>query len=870
MATLYTEDDLNDIIMACPAENTNYPNPDIMIQNNKKLYAYVTLVMLGDKYVSAAIVLAHSIRQLGSQADLVVLVTPDVSEDGKLTLHKFYDHVININYITIPNWRTKQQKHKKYLELVFTKFHVFDLVQYKKILLIDADALVLKYPDHLFSLNTPAGCFLEDKNLIISYDEEGNYILPKEKTLKWYQKYCDCCGHGKLIPQKYTDRVLTDRNNSGIGGGLMLLEPKEGEFKNILKELGKKSVQNRLLTRMHYLTGRTDIKAMVEHKFAWPEQQYLTARYSGKWTSINPRFFGLQGYPHWKVLYGLQYGGDKPFILNSKFDVKVRIQYPDYILWHQIYKNILLKYPELTSSSALKEVNEFHKYFYSSLKRHEKFSKKIKHSEHIEPTRHMVTNLYHLKDSEIYDDQLKYYHVSTSGIHRPVNMAPMWNDIDEYNYIEPIKRLSKYFGKTTNYYSKMLKMYEDLDMTVKQRLDMYDRVSPNDIDLILSEYVKCRPSVFIITLWPIVTKYVSVDDITNLLNQHGNVYCVKTINLSKNGLYNLMFAMYDEFTYGARNDFLNKKMDYIEASDTNDVTIFVFDDVKNMKLSGQGSIGKTLLRTSVLDMMKKVKRFDNLRGNDIMHINDHFYQTVEYAQLMFNKNSIDFLESQNITNLCSPFMTTSHLKLQTFKNWVFNNMSLLEMTRLITMGGMILYLYGIRIANDIDGIYVSNGIQSDDLNKIMHKNFENDETKFSFADIGVEGSSTWRDSWTQKNLELLAQFDIESTSELVTNPQYHFYYQGLKFYLLDHEIMRKMMRNRKQDHSDFFMMATLHASLISKYVQISNKLDLVYVDSKIKPPEISLGYMKAIINMIRDRYTHNDFNKFHFRYRTDK
>jgi hypothetical protein len=215
-------------------------------------------------------------------------------------------------------------------------------------------------------------------------------------------------------------------------------------------------------------------------------------------------------------------------------------------------------------------------------------------------------------------------------------------------------------------------------------------------------------------------------------------------------------------------------------------------------------------------------------------------------------------------------MTTSHLKLQTFKNWVFNNMSLLEMTRLITMGGMILYLYGIRIANDIDGIYVSNGIQSDDLNKIMHKNFENDETKFSFADIGVEGSSTWRDSWTQKNLELLAQFDIESTSELVTNPQYHFYYQGLKFYLLDHEIMRKMMRNRKQDHSDFFMMATLHASLISKYVQISNKLDLVYIDSKIKPPEISLGYMKAIINMIRDRYTHNDFNKFHFRYRTDK
>lgn len=211
MATLYTEEDLKNIIMKCPLESADYKDPNVMIQNGNKLYAYATLVMLGDKYVSAAIVLAHSIRKLGSQADLVVLVTPDVSDDGKAVLRKFYDHVIEISYVTIPNWRTKFQKHRKYLELVFTKFHVFDLVQYKKILLIDADALVLQYPDHLFSLNAPAGCFLENKDLIISYDKDGNYVLPKDNIFKWYTKYCDCCGHGKVIPKMYTDRVLTDR-----------------------------------------------------------------------------------------------------------------------------------------------------------------------------------------------------------------------------------------------------------------------------------------------------------------------------------------------------------------------------------------------------------------------------------------------------------------------------------------------------------------------------------------------------------------------------------------------------------------------------------------------------------------------------------
>ena len=110
MSTLYTEEELNNLVLNCPDENTDYPRPKIMIdEHGNKLYAYVTLVMLGDRYIPGAIVLAHTIKRLDSQADLVVLVTSDVSIDGKKILSMFFDKVILVEKVLVPNWRTKNK-----------------------------------------------------------------------------------------------------------------------------------------------------------------------------------------------------------------------------------------------------------------------------------------------------------------------------------------------------------------------------------------------------------------------------------------------------------------------------------------------------------------------------------------------------------------------------------------------------------------------------------------------------------------------------------------------------------------------------------------------------------------------------------------
>lgn len=840
MATLYGDDDLNKLVLKCPDE-IEYDNPSTMVDSNgKNIYAYVTLVMLGDLYIAGAIVLAQSLRILGSKADLVVLVTPDVSEEGKRILRIFYNVVKEINYINVENWRTKKQQHRRYLSLVFTKFHLFNLTQYKKVILIDADALVLKYPDHLFTLNAPAGCFLEDKDLFIYYDKNKYYTYPPNGKIEWYDKYCKCCGHGKRLPKELTDRVKSNFKNSGIGGGLILLEPKVGEFDNIIRNISS-----------GYM------KYLVENKFVWPEQQYLTLRYSGRWTSINPRFFGLQGYPHWKVLYGLQYGGDKPFVLDSKIDIKERILYPDFILWHEMYRDILKEHPDLELSISLQQANQMNKFFRSrSMGRNFQTG---------DSNKEIIAYKYDVK--KINNNTTKYYYGERDTTYFPKYIGEMFSDIDAYDFSKPIENLAEYYnGKS--YYSQILKKYDI--PTSKSPLSDFDTISAVDRDLIMLEYVKCRKSMFILTLWPIA--YDALDKFTTYLASEGNIYYIKTATLNKNGVRNLMFWMYNEFNFKSRLEFIDKKLNYSNVKDTdNNITFIFFDNVKKLQLSGQGSKQKKIFRNKILDIIKLDSQ--DIRGNDVLHINDFFSQTIEYSQMILNNNSLKLLESQNIDNYISSYFSPSQMAIQTYRKCIYNELSLLEMDRLINMGGLILYAHGIRKSNDIDGVFVSignNGIESEKMiENVLYTFFHNKKTKFEFADVGKEGSKYWRDSWTEKNKYLLNMFHLDTMVEVATDPEYHMYHNGLKLLTIDFEIMRKLIRCEVNDIGDFLMMCLTKPELIGKYMYLDSKFNIefnkeyhnitkvnkfIFTSENLKyiAGQIHKNYLRRDIRLIRD------------------
>ena len=872
MATLISDEQLQQIIMHCKNEDTTYPPPSEMLnQSGTPKYAYVTLVMLTDVYVAGAITLAHSIRRCGGQSDLVCLVTPDITQQAKTILGIYFNHVIEVPYFHVENFRVKKQGQikRKYLELVFTKFNLFNLTQYKKVLLCDADALILKHPDHLFTLEAPAGCFLENKDLLISYDKAGNYISPPPEGIAWFNKMCDCCGHNRLIPKEMTDRPLKSHQNSGIANGLVLLEPKEGEFEKIKQYVSTQPM-----------------KHIVEDKFPWPEQQALTTYYSGKWRGINLRFLGLQGYPHWKVLFGLQYGGDKPFVMDSKAPINVRVQYPDFILWHEMYGEILGAHPLLKTSPVLKQANEMHKFFHTAihLQRSQMerttatsaTSSTSSTSNPPTPTPASLSALFGIGEKRINPNHLKYYFLNRDVAYVPNRTAQLlFDDVNPHDYFEPVKRLAKYYGKNS-YYHKIINIYSDpyyaeqssIDNMANKRLDTFNRIDPTDKDLIMLEYVRCRPNLFVLTFWPAVTQVVSVERLLQLVEKYGPIYYVKTVPLTKNGLYNLMYLMYDEFTFSQRSTFIKEKIKYVQAKEVDNLVTFIFlDNIHGHPLSGQGSKAKKEIRGHLVEALREGGTdTSNMRGNDLIHINDCFFQTCTYAETILNDNSLKLLDQQNVEGVYNPFMSEAHFKIQTFRKWLFENLSPLERSRALVMGGVTLYSYGMKKSGDIDAAYIAiddHDSQSEqELAELINTNFNVRKTSFFFVGMEIEKSKWWREDWDIKNKKLFDVVGISSLMEIATNPRYHYWFQNMKCYLITIEFVRKLFRDKYHDRADFLMICALKPHILAKYVYFDKEEKrLRYFKPFEDPPILGFDEWKEIFKYIGERYMKGDVEK---------
>jgi hypothetical protein len=812
------EIELNKLVLQCENEDITYKSPDKMTDSmGNNIYAYVCIVMLGDSYIPGAIVLAQSLINCGSKADRVCLITPDVSEEAKKLLQMFFNKVKVVDYIQVNNWRADGQQIMKYLSLVFTKFHVFNLLEYKKIILIDADALVLKYPDHLFSLPAPAGCLLENQENFIYYDVCGNYIFPPG-PIKWYEKFCKIAAHGKLIPKELTDDVKNNMKNTGIGGGLILLEPKVGELDAIINNV-----------------SFGNMKYLVEKRFSWPEQQYLTVRYSGKWHQINPRFFGLKGYPHWKVLYGLQYGGYKPFIINKI--TKEAFKYDDIILWHDIYREILNEHPEIVDSNILSECNKI-----ASVVMKEKVMSRTKvnntkskdaeisylstsYDEYY--SKYNLSQIYHVP---IHSSQQALYYSDRFNIYSNMNPKLMFDDINEYEYIKPIQKLAEIYGKDS-YYETIMSYVQ---VTKQIPLYKYNYFENDMRDFIMLEYSKCRKDMFIITLWPLVNDIEKTNQFVKYLEKLGSVPYVKTVSLNKNAVKNLMFWTYNELNFQNRLDIIKDKLKSSNILDEhNSVTFIFFDNVKHMKISGQNAPDKNILTNKLIELYG-LNKLDKTKYDDILNISDYFYQTIEHAQMILNKNSMELLSKQNIDRLTCGFFSDSNLKMQTFRKFIYENFSLLDMNRIIILGGVILYAHGLRKFTDIDAIFTS--INKDNteyekyLESIIYDNCVKKETKIKFIDLNKELSSHWRENLTKKNQDIFDENNIKNTIDLVTNPRHHLYFQGVKIYTIQSEVIRKCLKirdsnsfNREKDLMDLIMISNLDDALISSMISYNKE-----------------------------------------------
>lgn len=437
--------------------------------------------------------------------------------------------------------------------------------------------------------------------------------------------------------------------------------------------------------------------------------------------------------------------------------------------------------------------------------------KKIVFEKKFEPNIDQVCRLYRIDCDTIEHSNLKYYHTDIERRFRPYNVKQMLNDIEEFDYLTPLEKLESYHSKNS-YYSKLLNRTKEYLKTAtknKIRLNLIDKISPEDRDSIMIQYVKCRPNTFIITLWEPALP--ALDNLVKILEKDGNVYYIKTMNMSKICLMNLMLLYYDDYPYTVAIDFIEKKLKYIDVLDDNSpVCVIVFDNVNNKSLTGQDSQYKKELRSYVINQLDQRlpsvseanDNYEKYRGNDIIHINDYFYQTIEYAEMLFNENSLAFLEKADLTNYMLPYphpildndsYQLSGLKFQTLRNIIYSEMSLIESDRLILVNDDITFDHSAVSFNIIDMIIIDiEPNYSPKLLEIIQKLFLNSDTrhdtnneannhKTGFDFLRVHVTNFGDETDTPNISEFIKMLSTKDVKDLVLNPRNFFYYQGIKF-----------------------------------------------------------------------------------------
>lgn len=106
--------------------------------------AYVTL-LYGDEFLLGVRVLGKSIRDTGSKKDMVALVSDGVSDFAKKLLQADGWIVQEITLLANPN----QVRPKRFWG-VYTKLKIFNMTNYKKVVYLDADTIVVKNIEDLF------------------------------------------------------------------------------------------------------------------------------------------------------------------------------------------------------------------------------------------------------------------------------------------------------------------------------------------------------------------------------------------------------------------------------------------------------------------------------------------------------------------------------------------------------------------------------------------------------------------------------------------------------------------------------------------------------------------------------------------------
>lgn len=305
--------------------------------------------MRGDKYIPGALVTAYSIRRVEGRrrrADLVCMVTSDVSTEAVEDLELVYDHVVVVDELKYrslfrPDGKSETLKnYTTWIDASYTKWQCLRLVQYKKVLFLDVDLVVVHSLMDLFELPTPAACF--SSPFLRPYNIKGIRNVYAHRDPKT----------GKVITKQHGQEVAPAEIREALHGGTSvliasttLLEPSLEQFGNLIDMLESSASQAEGYGFPGSMTG-SDEQALGD----------LYSRQNISFTHISQSYNYITWYPQWLKTERFPprifhfFGSTKPW------DMK-RDEWPDLEIWWQSAEGLVKRYPSLRTRGYFSEEN---------------------------------------------------------------------------------------------------------------------------------------------------------------------------------------------------------------------------------------------------------------------------------------------------------------------------------------------------------------------------------------------------------------------------------------------------------------------------------------------------------------------------------
>jgi len=392
------------------------------------------------------------------------------------------------------------------------------------------------------------------------------------------------------------------------------------------------------------------------------------------------------------------------------------------------------------------------------------------------------------------------------------------------NYIIPIEFMIKYY-RNVNKYNFLANCLSESNKINNTNLIKYgNELETYQIrDQVILQYILNRPKTFILTLWAISIEF--LDKIINFLHKNGVVSVIRKIELSYLGSQNLVNYLYNKIilaktSINSKLKFIDSKLQYTDfkKDSINTFYVIVFENINNLPISGTGAPFKTQLRQYIMQLIKTKYPNKNVELSDTVHINDFFYEAIEYAQIYFHEQTLINLQKRNLLNFLDNSMLPSFLRLNAIKKWQIENLSVLESQRLILLTGSSFFTTGIRKSSDIDSIFINCNIKDskreNELEEIIYTDFFNDTTKIPFANSGMPGTKAWKESWTISNNNFYKSLDIEIDDFILAlNPSMYYYWNGLKIMTFDMTLKFKLHRYIPSDYVDFIILKELYPKI---------------------------------------------------------